>query len=316
MITSGFFNSVGDDRLYNAEQMTTYFEGLISDGVYSNVGEALKVNAAGGMDITVGTGRALVKLHWIKNDAILPLTISAADVQHARFDAVVLKCDLNDSSRSVTIEIKQGTPSAAPAYPEMLNTQAVKEMPLAFITVRKNATTINAADIQDARGSTACGWVTGLIKQVDTSELFTQYNAAYKNMLNQMQGWQQQQQAQFESWFNSLTDSLHIDTTLRKYEFAQITGGENTDAIKLIPEYEIGDILLVQISGVLFNETDYTVMIGAHADAYGNMYDESMLHFKRPITQDGVTITQILIKAVIGQGAISSEIDEINGEVI
>ena len=32
-ITSGFFNSVNDDRPYNAEQMTLYFEGLISNGI-------------------------------------------------------------------------------------------------------------------------------------------------------------------------------------------------------------------------------------------------------------------------------------------
>lgn len=32
-ITCGFFDSVSGDRTYDADQMSTYFEGLISDGV-------------------------------------------------------------------------------------------------------------------------------------------------------------------------------------------------------------------------------------------------------------------------------------------
>ena len=44
-ITSGFFNSVNGDRTYNADQMSTYFKGLIGSGVYENVGGALQVLA-------------------------------------------------------------------------------------------------------------------------------------------------------------------------------------------------------------------------------------------------------------------------------
>ena len=48
-VTYGFFNSVlvngMQDRRYNADQMSTYFKGLISDGVYQNVGGGLQVRA-------------------------------------------------------------------------------------------------------------------------------------------------------------------------------------------------------------------------------------------------------------------------------
>lgn len=301
-ISSGFFNSVDGDRKYNSEEITTYFEGLVSDGVYANVGEAFQVLASGsGLDVTVGTGRALVKTHWIKNDARLPLTLAAADVQYDRIDAIVLRCDLSDGARSLTVEVKAGTPAAAAAAPEMLNTQLVKEMPLAFIKIPSGATTITQANITDTRPSTACGWVTGLVEQVDTGKLFLQFQTAYEYNLAQMQAWKEQQQAAFEAWFGTLTDSLHVDTSLVKYEYSYTTT-TTTTALPIIEQYESGDILLVHIGGVMFTEDEYEISGG-------------WLNLNKSI-RAGNVITQILIKSVVGGGVVSAKIDEINGEAI
>ena len=47
----------------------------------------------------------------------------------------------------------------------------------------KNTSTITQAMITDFRTSALCGYVTGLIKQVDTSTLFAQWQAAYEGIL-------------------------------------------------------------------------------------------------------------------------------------
>lgn len=301
-ITSGFFNSIDDDRLYNAEDMTTYFEGLVSDGVYESIDDALIVLSTGGMSVSVGAGRALVKLHWLRNSEPYSLQISAADVQYSRIDYIILKCDLNDAARSVSIEIKQGTPAANPSAPNLINTQSIKEMPLASIRVARGATAIYQQDIKDMRGSSLCGWVTGLIKQVDTSKLFDQYNAAYAAQLAQMESWANQQKRDFEIWFNSLTETLHVDTTLHKYQ--QTTQYTTTTAeFDIISDYEEGNILFVFIGGVLFVEGDeYTI-------------SDRKIVLKNPIIGNN-TVTQICIKNEIGNSAVSQEIDTINGEVI
>lgn len=280
------------DRLYNAEEMTTYFEGLVSDGVYANVGEALLVLASGsGLGITVGTGRALVKMHWIKNDARLPLTLAAADVQYDRIDAVVLRCDLSDNARNLTIEIITGTPAAAAAAPELINTQLIKEMPLAFVKVPRGATTLTQAHITDMRASTLCGWVTGLVEQVDTGKLFLQYQKAFTDMLVTMQNWQTQQQANFEHWYGTLTETLNVDTKIVKYEYEH-TITELTASVPLIEQYEDGDVLLVHIGGVLFTESEYTVSTESRSLNFVNSY------------KAGNVITQILLKSEIGSGVI------------
>lgn len=38
-VTYGFFNSVNGDRKYNADQMSSYFDGLVTDGVYEKIGD-------------------------------------------------------------------------------------------------------------------------------------------------------------------------------------------------------------------------------------------------------------------------------------
>ena len=42
-VSSGFFNSVNHDRLYDAEQVSSIFDGIIEDGVCESIGEAFMV---------------------------------------------------------------------------------------------------------------------------------------------------------------------------------------------------------------------------------------------------------------------------------
>lgn len=303
-ITSGFFNSIDGDRLYNADEMSTYFDGLVSDGVYATIGDALIVRASGGMGITVGTGRALAKLRWLKNDAAYPLTISAADVQYKRIDAVIIKCDLSDSARAVTIEIKQGTPAAAPVAPVLENTQAVKEMALAYVNVNRGATSINQSNITDMRGSTLCGWVTGLVKQVDTSELFLQWQTAYENFYaastTAFNNYFAEKQQQFESWFANLAGTLGVNTELHKYQSVQTTTAATTTMPLNIPEYSQGDIVLIHVGGVLFveGETEEFTISG-----FG---ETATINFNKTIRADN-TVTAICIKSIIGDTSGTTE---------
>lgn len=52
-VTYGFFNSVNGDRKYNADQMSSYFDGLVTDGVYEKIGDALIVKAGTGMQVSI-----------------------------------------------------------------------------------------------------------------------------------------------------------------------------------------------------------------------------------------------------------------------
>lgn len=276
-ITYGFFNSVDGDRKYNAEEMSTYFDGLVSDGVFQTVGRKLAVTAATGMNINIDTGRALIECHWLKNDSVLTITLDESDVQNDRTDLIVIKLDY--INRSMTIEYVK---NQSVAY----DTETVKYLTLAKITVPAGATAITQANIKDYRGSATCPWVTGIIKQVDTADLFAQYEKAYEEMVQQMINWWADRRNAFDTWFNSLTSTLNVNLNLVKQEFSYTTT-EETDIIPLVSGYQTTDILLVHVNGVLFVEgTEYSIEAGN-------------IKLAKTITA-GNTVTQILIKSIIG----------------
>ena len=127
-INYGFFNSIGNDRTYNADDMSNYFEGLVSDGVYATVGDACIVKSLGGLTLSVGTGRAIINNKWVKIDSIQTVRIephSSLD----RYDAICLQCDMD--ARMVRVVVVKGTPSTNPQIPARTNTSKIKELLLA-----------------------------------------------------------------------------------------------------------------------------------------------------------------------------------------
>lgn len=256
-VTSGFFDSVDGDRKYDAEQMTNYFEGLVSDGIYQNIGDAFVIRATGeGLNITVGTGRALCKTHWIKNDAAATFTLSPANVQNPRIDSVFLR--YSSVSRTVEIVIVEGTPGNSPVAPQPTRSETVWDLFVGSITVASNATVLTQSAIHDYRGSSSCPWVTGLIKQVDTSELFLQYETAYEEQLEELEQKQaefdqymENKETQFNNWFSTLTQELSVNTSLHEYQSFYEVEYDHQYTIPLnIPEYEDTDIVMIFLNGI------------------------------------------------------------------
>ena len=252
-ITYGFFNSLNHDRTYNAAQITEYFDGLVSDGVYESVGGAMQVQAATGMNVNIQTGRAIIDCRWIRNDAVLTMPITASHVTLPRYTAVIVRLDY--SARTISIIAVDGTPATSPTKPEPTQTATVKDIVLAYLYIPAGATTIPQANIQDQRGTSLCGWVTGLIKQVDTSQLFAQWADACETFYNDMT-------AGFNAWFDTLTSKLSIDTYIQQYR-KDVTLTEDTNVVALDMSnyaYDQSDIIHVYINGLMgVPGTDYTL---------------------------------------------------------
>lgn len=261
-ITYGFFNAVKQsdgtyDRAYNSEQMSDMFEGLISDGVYESVGDALLITAKNGMTVQVGTGRMVIDGKWLKNDAKMDITLAASHLTLNRWSAIVARLD--NSNRVITLVEKAGTPATSPEKPAMTESQTIKEKCLAYVYVAAGASSITQTNITDTRPDTSiCGWVTGLIKQVDTSQLFLQWQTAYEEMYAQLQSWETEQKASFDTWFAALTQELNVNTYIQKYHKVVETTDEQGVFALDMAGYTYGalDIILVNVNGVVLVE-DY-----------------------------------------------------------
>ncbi len=264
-ITCGYFNSIDGDRKYNAETMTRYFEGLISDGVYNTVGDKLAVTSGDGLSVNVATGRAMISCRWLHNSSALNLELETPDTRMSRYDAIVLHLDLSDNVRNFTIKVKTGTSALdSPAKPSMTNTSLVKELCLAYVYVEGNAKSIKQKYIEDMRGSSQCPWVTGLIQQVDTSTLFKQFESAYNDLYT---SWTKQfndllnaKKLEYEKWFSTLEQGLGVALKLKTYQNIVLTDAKVDTITVGIPQYLSDDVLLVNSNGLLLTETlDYTV---------------------------------------------------------
>lgn len=188
MWTSGFFNSVNGDRLYNADQMSAIFNGLITDGVYMSVGDRLAVQPNSGMTIQIGSGRGWFAKRWVDNTTPHLLALEASDVTLNRWAAVCIKVDTTEAERKAEPYIKYSEYATAPVKPVMERTETVNEYCLAYVYLRAGATAITAADIEDARAdANVCGWVTGLIEQLDSTTMWTQWTELFYNWFNNLQ---------------------------------------------------------------------------------------------------------------------------------
>ena len=195
MWNSGFFNSVNGDRVYNADQMSAIFTGLITDGVYASVGNKLAVQPNSGMTIQIATGRGWFGQRWVDNNSEYLHTLEASDVILNRYCAVCVRVDTTDGGRKAEPYFKYSEYATNPAKPTMERTETIKEYCLAYVLIKAGATSITAADIEDTRSNEAlCGWVSGLIEQLSSATLFDQFTEIFYN------------------WFNGLGDLINENT--------------------------------------------------------------------------------------------------------
>lgn len=244
-VTYGFFNSINGDRTYNANQISEYFLKLISNGVFATPSDAMQVTATTGLVVKVSPGWGFINCKWIKSDSDVFLQLDAADITFDRIDRVVMHLDTNDAHRSISIEVKTGTAAATPTAPELTRTGGVYELSLAQIKVSANSSVVVQADITDERPNTeVCGYVTGLIDQIDTTNLFAQFTNA------------------FNTWFDDIKDEVKTTTIVMQYHSRYVTTEALESTIPIqIPEYnETLDIMYVYINGIkLVENYDYTI---------------------------------------------------------
>lgn len=245
MVTYGFFDSINGDRRYNADQMSEYFKGLIGDGIYESIGDAFVVEAGSGMNVTVGSGRAVIDCKWLDNDSDASVEISVADLSHPRYTSVVLR--LNYETRSMEIGTIDGTPAASPEKPERTWDDSIKELVVADVYVPAGATQVSDAYIEDTRSLEECGWVTGLITQLDISNLYRQWVALFNDYFEGIQ-------EEYEAWFDMLTEDLNVSTYIRKFDKRVVlASGEDNNHIALDManySYSNNDVINVYINGL------------------------------------------------------------------
>ena len=202
--TYGFYNSKNHDRTYNAEQMSSIFDGLIEDGIYESIGGAFLVKSYNdSMQVQVSSGRAWFNHTWSYNDQTIMLTVEDADALYSRIDAVVLEVNADDTVRANSIKIVKGTPASSPMKPELINSEYIHQHPLAYISLKPGVTKITQSMIENAVGGET-PFVKTAMKMVSLSDLQAQYDSQFTDLMSE-------RRTGFDSWFSNIQNVLDDD---------------------------------------------------------------------------------------------------------
>lgn len=198
-ITSGFFDAVETsagvyDRVYDAAEFAHYFSLFIGNGVFPTPSTCLQVrsNTTPNLGVSVSAGNGWINGYYVTLDSAEALSITTPNATLGRIDSIVM--GLNYTTRSITVYVKTGAPSVSPVAPSLTRDTNLWELELAQVSVAAGAANITQSAITDMRpDNTRCGIVSGTVDQIDTTELFAQYTAA------------------FNEWFNGVKETLTTD---------------------------------------------------------------------------------------------------------
>lgn len=193
--TSGFFDAVdlgggNYDREYSAAVFAHYFSLLVKNGVFPDPSTGMQVKASSSPDmhVSVQPGSGWINGYYITvpEDSPEVLTVPTANPSLSRIDSVIM--GLNYVEREIQLYIKSGAVSASPSAVSLQRDNDLYEMELAQITVAAGVASISQANITDMRQNTSrCGIVKGTIDQIDTTDLFAQYDDAFQTWFADIQ---------------------------------------------------------------------------------------------------------------------------------
>lgn len=238
-VTSGFYNSVSGDRKYNALQMSSIFDGIIEDGVYSTIGDHFSVTAGTGNTMIVGTGRAWFNHTWTLNDADYPVTLEPSEVVLNRYDAIVIEVNGSNAVRGNSIKVIKGTPGSSPSKPSLAKgDNNIWQHPLAYVYVPAGSSSISQSNIEYVVGKSECPFVVAAVQSVNIDALVAQW------------------QDEFDTWFDNLEYQLSGDVAGN----LQNQINQKADKANIIDDPD--DLLANQATGMIAGAKAVSELIG------------------------------------------------------
>lgn len=169
MLYYGFYNSINNDRLYDAKDLGRIFDGIINDGVYSTILRQFMVRPGNGrFQVTVDTGRAWFNHTWVYNDSALLLQVEPP---------CTVVIEINEHDRVNRIR----------SVKTVTNTSYVHQYPIAMINVGDGSGYISQSQIVNMVGSSSCPIVTGPLQVMNIDQIVAQWASEWRDFTSSRQ---------------------------------------------------------------------------------------------------------------------------------
>ena len=201
--------------------MAIPFEGVITDGVFANWGDAFKPTVIDTSTVTIGSGKAWLYHKWIINDAVyqMPINVSNyASSTEARTIVVCLNLKTKSYYRSAEFSVEEQRNYGS--YPDMLSqiTDRARRymLPLFAINFAAGDSTVQQSNVTNLIGTPWCPYVTAPVQTVTVDDIRAKWDASYGVLMNDIVGHAQTKaneaesnfEASFNTWFATLKNQL------------------------------------------------------------------------------------------------------------
>ena len=241
----GFFNATNaanPDRVYDSSDFAAYFASFIGNGVFAKHSNQLRVAQQESPDMSVQVlgGQAWINGWWYDNTSALNISIDPADGMLDRVDIIVVQFNL--AKREIKTIVRKGSPSAGATAPMLNRDDDLWELKLAEVNVSHGTVNITDGKITDTRSdTTVCGWVSGLIDQMDTTELFNQLQEATQDAVDAMNNALTDVWAGIKVWLlNNVYKVGYVWTSYVDESPSGIVGGTWTPITGVFPYFNAG----------------------------------------------------------------------------
>ena len=192
----GFFNAKNLDRVYTAEDFTSYLSSLICNGILDTYGDNFSVTSNSNLSVVIGTGKAWIGGHYFINDMAYTLDLRQyVDESLSRYVIIGISCDVSDSVRACKLEVKSGTAATSPSVPAFENTDTKTYLTLASVRLNGGITSISQSNIKDYRSDEKkCGYVKCILGKCKVSEILAaldSYNKTVTELNNRVAEFQE-----------------------------------------------------------------------------------------------------------------------------
>ena len=280
--TSGFFNAElvnnEPDRSYEATDFANYYANLIGNGVFANPTNQLQVYAdtEDTNSVKVSPGNAYINGYWYKLSEEMTIKFDSNSSTTPMWYSLNLQ--LNLTTREISIIVVSYPKSNTKPEPAVSRTDKIYELCLSQIKVKPGDVYIQNSDIYDLRfNENYCGIVAGLVKQISTRDLFSQYNSIFNTWLEEQRFMLERTPAgKLQSQILNLAESHGI----LDCKFDQISGSLIPDESEFLCSKEYLELP----TSIPYNEQEnYNYMV-YYTSEYAKDYNESDF----PYTNKGV----------------------------
>lgn len=279
-----FYNSVENDRVYDADDMTEWLKPFFVTGVFNG---QMEVTANDDMTVTVAAGYCNIEGKVKHYTQAQTFDLETASGTLNRIDAVVLR--RNDTDRDIQLLVIKGGYAENPTPPALVRNGAYYDLRLAEIYVAAGTVAITQENITDTRADAAkCGWVVSTVTEIDFSQITAQFNAyfaryqaqitqqyatylafisdyedrgaqAYRNMLADFEGYEQTQITRFNALYEEMRDLIGEATAAQlQNEIDDINNRIGSAITDLATKLSFTNGTRETITGKKFNITNQT----------------------------------------------------------